>query len=646
MKANFTLCTSLLISTFVSVAPLHAGTTSTQAGFVRSGGSPISSATVTLYRAGDLKGSGEIVLGSAVTNSKGAFSIQYTPPDDPSAVLYLIADGPAAAVRLATVLGTAPFPRSVTINERTTVATANALAQFIVDGSIGGKSPGLRNAAGTFRNLVDLASGDVGTVLGSAPNGTETSTMPTFNSLANILAGCVSEQSDCEELFEVATPPGGDTPSDTLQAALNIAHYPWWNTEPLFELSEVFAPYQPARADAPEAWALAIKYIGNGREFDGAGNTAFDAQGNVWITNNYVYRKNHSVPACGAKLVSKLTPTGLDAPGTPIDGKKAGIDGDGFGVTIDPDGNVWIGNFGFFGSTCPENLRPLANSVSRFSPDGEQLCPDGGFTQGCINAPQGTVSDPAGNIWIANTCGGTVTQYVAGNPDNHWVFDISTGELADSDDCPPFHDDRPFGIAIDADGNAWITNNTGDYAFKLSPDGTLIGASGPEAGIARPLGVAIDSIGNVWVSNSAIIEVPCANQDEPQEYGELTPGESSVTKLSSDGTFLGNFTGGGMRIPWGIAVDGNDNIWVADFDGLHLTQLNGATGDPIAPNGYRSDALVRNTAVSIDPSGNVWVCNNWLIDPVQTNPGGDGMVVFIGLAGPVKTPMMGPPQQP
>jgi hypothetical protein len=50
--------------------------------------------------------------------------------------------------------------------------------------------------------------------------------------------------------------------------------------------------------------------------------------------------------------------------------------------------------------------------------------------------------------------------------------------------------------------------------------------------------------------------------------------------------------------------------------------------------------------VAIDPSGNVWVANNWLKDPVQTNPGGDAMVVFIGLAPPVKAPLIGPPQQP
>jgi hypothetical protein len=42
----------------------------------------------------------------------------------------------------------------------------------------------------------------------------------------------------------------------------------------------------------------------------------------------------------------------------------------------------------------------------------------------------------------------------------------------------------------------------------------------------------------------------------------------------------------------------------------------------------------------------VWLANNWNTVPVQTNLGGDGLVVFIGLAAPVKTPLIGPPEEP
>jgi hypothetical protein len=112
----------------------------------------------------------------------------------------------------------------------------------------------------------------------------------------------------------------------------------------------------------------------------------------------------------------------------------------------------------------------------------------------------------------------------------------------------------------------------------------------------------------------------------------------------------------GLRWPWGIAVDGNDNVWVANFAGQRLMQLCGvrgacppgvATGDPISPDsGYQFDGLTRNTGIQIDPSGNVWLANNWIIDAFThlTNPGGHEVAVFIGLAKPVKTPLIGPPR--
>ena len=117
------------------------------------------------------------------------------------------------------------------------------------------------------------------------------------------------------------------------------------------------------------------------------------------------------------------------------------------------------------------------------------------------------------------------------------------------------------------------------------------------------------------------------------------------------------YTAGGLYMPWGIAVDGNDNVLVANFNGRRLSYLCGAdpsncppgfeTGDPISPDeGYVFEGFVRATAVQIDPSGNVWLTNNWETVPAPTNPGGHQMVVFIGLAAPVKTPLIAAPRKP
>ena len=62
-------------------------------------------------------------------------------------------------------------------------------------------------------------------------------------------------------------------------------------------------------------------------------------------------------------------------------------------------------------------------------------------------------------------------------------------------------------------------------------------------------------------------------------------------------------------------------------------------GDPLyGPGGPPSFApMMRQTNSVIDQAGNVWSLNNWKPDfntDIRSNPGGDGVVIFVGLAAP------------
>ena len=127
-------------------------------GEVLSGDMPLASTPVTLYRTPTAGTGAAIPLGRSQTAADGSFRISYPPQHNPKAVLYLIA-GRGAAVRLASVLGAAPVPSTVVVNERTTVAAGFALAQFITGRSIAGKFPGPQNAAAMAANLVDARTG-------------------------------------------------------------------------------------------------------------------------------------------------------------------------------------------------------------------------------------------------------------------------------------------------------------------------------------------------------------------------------------------------------------------------------------------------------------------------------------------------------
>ena len=311
------------------------------------------------------------------------------------------------------------------------------------------------------------------------------------------------------------------------------------------------------------------------------------------------------------------------------------------------------------GTGCPA---APSDSVSLYRRSGRAISPDdNGYTDGNMSWPQGTFSDRKGNIWIANCGNDSVTFYPRGRHNRAINLVI-----------PSTDDVKPFSIGIDIQGNAWVTGSHNNSVTIFSPDQELVEYKQDDGQLKRPMGVVSDSTGNMWISNSDWMDMACPQSATP----DLGPGtDPSVAMYMNDADRTPHpgspFTGGGLSLPWGIAVDGNDTVWVANF-GFPFdtgdpditppwTDLNRVShfcgtdpskcppgkqsvGGAISPNvsGYTSDALVRNTGIAIDLSGNVWLTNNWKEIPVQKNPGGNSIAVMIGAAKPVKTPLIGP----
>ena len=172
---------------------------------------------------------------------------------------------------------------------------------------------------------------------------------------------------------------------------------------------------------------------------------------------------------------------------------------------------------------------------------------------------------------------------------------------------------------------------------------TVVGPSGPSVG--------------VWVQ----LQVPAT-----LSWVSVPSEAVSVTVLRPDGTpYPGSpFKGGGLPGPWAAAVDGNDNVWISNFAmaSSPIVQLCGVrtencppgmkTGDQISPpGGYVGGGLQMQTDIAISPAGDVWVMNNWQdIDSCfpgadeahSTLCGGQGVVIFFGMAKPVRGPQIGP----
>jgi hypothetical protein len=541
------------------------------------------------------------------------------------------------------------------------------MAQFIQDTGATGVEPGLSIAAGMIANLVDIETGAPGLTILNDDNvpSSDFSAIKTINEMANLIASCATDAAVCQSIMQLALALDDSEPADTFHALVNMAKNPWRDPVPLFDLIDSDDYQQDLGNTPPSAWTLSFKFKGDPVKLAGPGNMAFDFEGQMWIVNNLVTDITYVLPDCASQLLFKMDPT----TGKVDTYTGGGIDGAGFGVGIAPVSNdIWVGNYGFKGSTCKGLGSDKNNSVSQFTPEGVALSPDatmfgvngnpedGGWDNGGVGWPQGTVSNLQGDIWIAS-CNGEmttdgqvdVTIYRDGNPDNFLM--ITDPDL-----------EKPFDIAFDLSGNAWVTGTNSDNIMAFDDTGNRLVDFDLGTG-SKPMGIASDSRGYVWVSLSAKIDLPCPTNDaivtDPTVTGVAMANIDGVQFNSRDTSLNnGDSVPAGMNITWGIAVDGDDNVWVANFEKGGVSSLCGSnltacpagfkTGDALSPDttGYHSDLLDRNTGVEIDPAGNVWLANNWKDIPLQTDPVGDGMVVFVGLAAPVKAPLIGTPSRP
>ena len=633
-------------------------------GQVLGAGAPIARSTVTLWSAG---ADAPRQLAQAQTGDDGRFTLNYQSPGGPEGISYLVAKGgrPAAkqpsgddpALALMTVLGSKAPPK-VVINELTTVASAFTAARFINGEAIFGNPLGLRIAAGNVPNLVDPATGSWGKVLLDPINITQTTTLANLNTLSSLIAAfATSADNDWRNRFlNAATRPGGAAPKSTLEAIAGIARTSWANPKELFALFDRAypqpkdggrrkAPFLPYLGFAPPDFALMLCFAGGGVYANG--KFLFDTNGNLWSGQNWMPGSQATVlNAVGGGTV-KFAPDGTALSPAVTGFTGMGIDGIGWGTGVDLE-KVWVTGFN--------------GAIGVMDFDGHPIGKETDIpVAGKVGGLQGVGVAANGDVWIADATKNQMLYFPGGR--------VKEGRLVQVQGLK-----SPFGVAIDAQNRVWVSNAQSDTVVRFpANDPSKVEAFRAGIGVR---GVALDSKGNLWVASNMSLDFPPPSIPDGVSImkqfelagqhlmKELPPGKVTgvVNMIRPDGTQPApmGYTGNGViNVGWGVSIDGNDDVWVANFWGRGVVLMAG-----FEPKGHPADTkpgdvvhqftggtIQMLTDVVIDPAGNVWAANNWnspeavLGDPppypISTWGGGSGFTVIYGIAAPVKPPLMG-----
>ena len=298
---------------------------------------------------------------------------------------------------------------------------------------------------------------------------------------------------------------------------------------------------------------------GHSARFAGPSGVAADSAGNIYVADT------------GNSTIRKVTPAGVVTtlagwgPGSADGTGRAAQFNDPSGVAVDGVGNVFVADSG---NDTIRKVTPAGVVTTLAGLAGSPGTTDGTGSAARFSVPSGVAVDRAGNIFVAAFWNHTIRKVTpAGTVTTLAGLAGSQGSADGTGSAARFS--GPSGVAVDCAGNVYVADKWNNTIRKVTSAGvvtTLAGlagswgsgvdGTGSAARFWNPAGVAVDSAGNVYVTdnlNNSIRKVTVA--------GEVT---TLAGQAGGPGSADGTGSAARFSAPFGVAVDGAGNVYVAD----------------------------------------------------------------------------------
>lgn len=304
-------------------------------------------------------------------------------------------------------------------------------------------------------------------------------------------------------------------------------------------------------------------------------------------------------------------------------------------------GNVSISVYNATSVTGPVFTYQLTAIVSTLAGSGPYVSSfaDGTGRQAIFGGPSAITTDAAGYMYVADKYNNRIRKVSPAGVVTTLAGNGQKGAVNGPASQAAFN--GPGGIAIDANGNLYVSDTQNHLIRKITASGvvsTFAGSgnaafadgTGTSASFNYPEGLTVDAQGNVYVADSY---------------------NSTIRKISSNGvvttlagsTSFGSADGKGasasFRVPFGVTVDAAGNVYVADMGNELIRKVTSdGTVTTIAGNktqgeldGTGTSAIFAGPAgIVVDATGNLYVTDQGYNTIRKISPNG----AVITIAGP------------
>lgn len=300
-------------------------------------------------------------------------------------------------------------------------------------------------------------------------------------------------------------------------------------------------------------------------QLDGPSGVAVDEAGYVFIADT------------GNNRIRQIDPAGVI---TTLAGGEDGGDGsDPEGqlaaprdVAVDSDGNLYVADTG------NHQIHVIDDTGMATRVAGIEGLGDGGpATKARLFDPTAVAIDVDGGIYITDSGNNRIRKVDANGVITTFAGSGERGDAGDDGPALEAQFNGPTGVAIDAEGNVYISDRWNHRVRKVDTDGiittfagsgergpfadrTAIGDDGPaiDARLIRPTGLAFDAAGNLYITDPGNHRIRKVD----------TQGRITTVAGSGERSFSGDegpAAEAQLSTPAGFEIDADGNIYVADF---------------------------------------------------------------------------------